>query len=77
MSSDRGTVTLVVPSVTYGPKRPSLITIGFFVSGSSPSSRNGAAAARIWPRRSFGCAKISFARSNVTVKISSSDPNDR
>src|SRR5262249_57810570 len=31
---------LVSPSVTYGPNRPSLITIGRLLVGSSPSSRS-------------------------------------
>ena len=39
-------VAFVSPSVTYAPKRPSLTTIGFPVTGSLPSSRSGAAAAR-------------------------------
>ena len=47
-------VAFVSPSVTYGPKRPSLTTTGFFVSGSSPSSFSGAAARR--PPRCFGSA---------------------
>ena len=34
---------LVSPSVTYGPNRPSLITIGFSVTGSAPISRSGGA----------------------------------
>src|SRR5215468_10365166 len=50
---------LVSPSVTYGPKRPSLITMGR-PSGSSPSSRSGGAATRPRPRV-LGCAKISLA----------------
>src|SRR5690625_3361948 len=37
--------TLVVPSVMYGPKRPSLITIGFSLVGSVPSSFSGGLAA--------------------------------
>lgn len=45
-------VALVVPSVTYGPKRPSLTTTGFLDSGSSPSSLSGAAA--VCPRRCLG-----------------------
>ena len=34
---------LVSPSVTYGPNRPSLMTSGFSVSGSTPISRSGGA----------------------------------
>src|SRR5690606_10618802 len=37
--------TFVVPSVMYGPKRPSLITIGFSLVGSVPSSLSGGLAA--------------------------------
>src|SRR5699024_9321698 len=37
--------TFVVPSVMYGPKRPSLITIGFSLVGSVPSSFSGGLAA--------------------------------
>ena len=37
--------TLVVPSVMYGPKRPSLMTIGFSEVGSVPSSFSGGFAA--------------------------------
>ena len=47
---------LVSPSVTYGPKRPSLTTIGLPETGSSPSSRSGGAAAARRPR-SLGWAK--------------------
>jgi len=36
---------LVSPSVTYGPNLPSRKTIGFPLAVSSPSSRNGGAAA--------------------------------
>src|SRR5699024_9563061 len=36
-----GSVRFVSPSVTYGPKRPSLMTIGLPLVGSSPSSRSG------------------------------------
>src|SRR5262245_50257134 len=49
-SSPRGTVALTSPSVTYGPKRPSLSTIGLPLTGSSPNSASGAAAARVAPR---------------------------
>src|SRR6516164_7720274 len=45
-SSPRRSEALVSPSVTYGPYRPSLITIGRLEDGSSPSSRSGGAAAR-------------------------------
>ena len=53
------------PSVTYGPNRPSLITIGFSVSGSAPISRSGGAAARRC--RAFGAASSASASSSVTV----------
>ena len=47
-------VTFVEPSVMYGPKRPSLMRIGFSLVGSVPSSASGGfAAAR---PRCFGCA---------------------
>ena len=38
-------VALVSPSVTYGPKRPSLTTTGFSLTGSAPSSFSGGLAA--------------------------------
>src|SRR5690606_11190281 len=38
-------VALVSPSVTYGPKRPSLTTTGFSLTGSVPSSFSGGLAA--------------------------------
>src|SRR5581483_5834471 len=44
-SSPARRLAFVSPSVTYGPKRPFLITSGFLLTGSSPSSRSGAAAA--------------------------------
>ena len=47
-------VALVSPSVTYGPKRPSLTTTGCPLTGSAPSSFSGGlAAAR---PRCLGCA---------------------
>ena len=46
---------LYSPSVTYGPKRPSLTIIGLPVSGSGPMSRSGSFGAA-WPRRRFGWA---------------------
>src|SRR5579875_3362135 len=52
-SSPRRSVALVSPSVTYGPKRPSLTTTGLSDTGSLPSSFSGGCAAR--PRR-FGSA---------------------
>src|SRR5699024_2422789 len=62
--------TLAVPSVMYGPKRPSLITIGFSLVGSVPSSFSGGlAAAR--PRR-LGWAYSFSASSRVMVNICSS-----
>ena len=63
------------PSVTYGPKRPSLMTTGFSVSGSTPRSRSGGlAAAR---PRSFGAASSASASSSVTVNSWSSLASDR
>ncbi|SEB32599.1 hypothetical protein SAMN04490220_0015 [Rhodococcus jostii] len=44
-SSPLRRLALVSPSVTYGPNRPSLITIGFSLTESTPSSRNGGVAA--------------------------------
>src|SRR2546421_281829 len=41
IDSPRGMVRLTVPSVRYGPKRPSLITIVSPVAGSGPTSRSG------------------------------------
>ena len=67
----------VSPSVTYGPNRPSLITIGLPVAGSSPSSRSGGVAAAVRRPRCLGCAKISSASSRVTVKSCSSLVSDR
>ena len=66
---------LTSPSVTYGPKRPSLITSGFSVSGSLPISRSGGAAARRW--RVFGAASNASASSSVTVNILSSESSER
>ena len=54
IASARGTVTLVSPSVMYAPKRPSLMTIRFSVSGSAPRSASGGLAA--WRPRCFGWA---------------------
>ncbi len=62
---------LVSPSVTYGPKRPSLITIGWPETGSAPSSRNGGAAAARRPR-CLGWARIAAASSIVIVNSCSS-----
>ena len=50
-SSPLRRLALVSPSVTYGPNRPSLITIGLPDAGSAPSSRSGGAAALCRPRR--------------------------
>ena len=44
-SSSLRRVALVSPSVTYGPKRPSLTTTGFPLTGSVPSSLSGGLAA--------------------------------
>jgi len=45
ISSPRRNVALISPSVTYGPKRPSLINIGRPDAGSAPSSLSGGFAA--------------------------------
>ena len=66
---------LVSPSVTYGPNRPSLMTSGFSVSGSTPISRSGGAAARRC--RVFGAASSASASSSVTVKSFSSESSER
>ena len=50
-SSPLRRLALVSPSVTYGPNRPSLITIGLPDAGSVPSSRSGGAEAPCPPRR--------------------------
>ncbi len=52
-SSPLRRLALVSPSVTYGPNRPSLITIGLPVAGSVPSSRSGGAEAPC-PATTFG-----------------------
>ena len=67
---------LVSPSVTYGPNRPSLTTIGLPDTGSLPSSFSGGAAAARRPR-SFGWAKIASASSSVTVNSCSSVSSER
>src|SRR5215471_5595509 len=66
---------LVSPSVTYGPYRPSLITIGRLEDGSFPSSRSGGAAAR--PPRVLGWSNRSLASASVTVKSCSSLSRER
>ena len=68
-SSPRRSEALVVPSVTYGPKRPSLTTIGEPVSGSFPISRRGPLTLR---PRVLGWAKRASASSTVTERIWSS-----
>src|SRR6476660_368948 len=50
-SSPLRRLALVSPSVTYGPKRPSLMTIGLSVAGSAPNSRSGGAEAPCPARR--------------------------
>src|SRR6185437_3145837 len=62
---------LVVPSVTYGPNRPSRRTTGRPVSGSAPSSFSGAAGVPR-PRRVLGWANNALASSMVTVSSWSS-----
>src|SRR6516164_4779590 len=74
-SSPRRSEALVSPSVTYGPYRPSLITIGRLEDGSSPSSRSGGAAAR--PPRVLGWSNRSLASASVTVKSCSSLSRER
>ncbi len=69
---------LVSPSVTYGPNRPSRNTIGLPLAGSSPSSRNGGAAAALAALpRCLGCANRALASSIVSVNSCSSDSSDR
>src|SRR3569833_640615 len=55
ISSPFRSVALYSPSVTYGPNRPSFTTIGFFDTGSSPSSLSGGFAVADRPR-CFGSA---------------------
>src|SRR6266508_5797297 len=74
--SPRRSDALVSPSVTYGPNRPSLITMGLSVAGSLPSSRSGAAADARRPR-DLGCANRASASSRVTVKSCSSFSRER
>src|SRR5262249_13964572 len=74
-SSPRRSEALVSPSVTYGPYRPSLITIGRLEDGSSPSSRSGGAAAR--RPRVLGWSNSSFASASVTVNSISSLSRER
>ena len=50
-SSPLRRLALVSPSVTYGPNRPSLMTIGLPVAGSAPNSRSGGAEAPCPARR--------------------------
>src|SRR6185312_7038017 len=76
-SSPLRSEALVSPSVTYGPNRPSLITIGLPVAGSLPSSRSGGAAAPRPRPRALGSASSAFAWSRETVNISSSVGSDR
>ena len=75
-SSPLRSEALVSPSVTYGPNRPSLITIGFELTGSVPTSRSGGAAAAVRPRV-FGCAYSASASSSVTSNSASSLASDR
>src|SRR5262249_58622088 len=63
-SSPRRSEALLSPSVTYGPYRPSLITIGRLEDGSSPSSRSGGAAAG--RPRLLGRAGSSLAQARLT-----------
>ena len=76
-SSPLRSEALVSPSVTYGPNRPSLITIGLPVAGSAPSSRSGGAVARAPRPRGLGWANISLASARVSVNSWSSDSSER
>ena len=67
---------LVSPSVTYGPNRPFLTTIGLPVPGSSPSSRSGGAAARARPR-ALGWENRSLASARLKVNSCSSRSSER
>src|SRR5664280_1807438 len=69
-SSPRRNDALVVPSVTYGPNRPSLTTMVRPVAGSLPISRNGPLAVRL--PRDLGWANRASASSTPTVRIWSS-----
>ena len=75
-SSPLRSEALVSPSVTYGPNRPSLITIGLPPAGSAPTSRSGGAAAAERPRV-LGCAYSASASSRVTSNSASSPASDR
>ncbi len=75
-SSPLRRLAFVSPSVTYGPKRPSLTTMGAPLTGSGPSSLSGGAGAR-WPRRVLGWASSACACSSVTVNSWSSDSSER
>src|SRR5581483_3649199 len=68
-------LAFVSPSVTYGPNRPSLRTIGLPLAGSAPSSLSGGAAAR--PPRRRGSASLARASSSVIVKSCSSVSSER
>src|SRR5690606_18902087 len=72
--SPRGMVALVTPSVTYAPKRPSLILIGLPLSGSSANSLSALEALRA---PYFGCANSSTAPARSMSKIWSSAVSDR
>ena len=67
-------VALVVPSVTYAPKRPSLILIGLPLSGSASNSFSALDAAR---PPYFGWAYSSIAPAKSMSKISSSLGSER
>ena len=70
-------LALVSPSVTYGPNRPSLITIGFLVAASVPSSRSGGVAAAVRLPLRLGSLFMASASSRVTVNSCSSPASDR
>src|SRR6185369_1740873 len=54
ISSPLRRLAFVSPSVTYGPKRPSLSTTGLPLAGSAPSSRSGGISAALRRPRVFG-----------------------
>ena len=60
--AERGVVS---PSVTYGPKRPSLTSIGRLLAGSWPSSRSGGAAPRAPAAPSAARRSIASSRADV------------
>src|ERR1700761_3839974 len=76
-SSPLRSEALVSPSVTYGPNRPSLTTIGLPVPGSSPISRSGGVAAPRARPRALGWENRSLASARVSVNSWSSLSSER